>query len=172
MSNYPDYNNYSGADVWNMIGGSLNDKYGQNSLEGTQNSCAARVSHALNESGAKISNSPQHQTNRNWGGRNNRYIISASHMNSYLRSTYGAPSQTLTSASQLSDLRFSLANGQAAVVTSTYADRYVSSYLGDVWLLPAGRGLLMQLKKNIFFGCTVSCFISQCNSFMLANTEY
>ena len=147
MSNYPDYNNYSGADVWSLIGGSLNDKYGQNSPDGTQNSCAARVSYALNESGAKIPNNPQHQTNRNWGGSNNRYIISASHMNSYLRSAYGAPSQTLTSAGQLNALRGSLASGQAAIVSSnghaavvtrTYADHHVSNYLGDVSVLPIG----------------------------------
>jgi hypothetical protein len=146
MSNYPDYS-YSGKDVWKLIGGSLNDNYGENSPGGTQNSCAARVSHGLNESGAKIPNSPQHQTNKNWGGNNNRYIISASHMNSYLRSAYGAPSQTLTSSSQLSSLRSGLASGQSAivssnwhvaVVTSTYADSSVSSSLGDVWILPTG----------------------------------
>lgn len=56
-------------------------------------------------------------------------------------------SQTLTSAGQLATLRSGLSGGQvaivssqghAAVVASTYADPYVSSYLGDVWMLPGG----------------------------------
>lgn len=145
-NNYPNYNDYTGADVWNLIGGSLNDSYGENSPGGTQNSCATRVSYALNYSGGSIpSGAPG--ANRNWGDANNRYIISARQMNSYLRMTYGAPSQTLTSASQLATLRSGLSSGQvaivssqghAAVVTSTYADPYVSSYLGDVWMLPGG----------------------------------
>ena len=147
MNNYPDYNNFTGADVWDLIGGSLNDAYGQNSPDGTQNSCAARVSYALNESGATIPSSPVHQTNWNFGGTNGRYIISASHMNNYLRSTYGSPSQTLTSGAQLTSLQSSLSagqaamvssNGHAAVVTQNYSDPYVGSYLGDVWILPNG----------------------------------
>lgn len=146
MQNYPDYDNYSGSDVWKEIGGSLNDNYGENSPNGTQNSCAARVSHALNESGSKIpAGTPG--GNRNWGGNEDRYIISARQMNNYLRSNYGSPSQTLTNSTQLQSLRSNLAtgqaaivssNGHAAVVTRTYSDPYVSSFLGDVWVLPTG----------------------------------
>src|SRR5690554_420924 len=145
-NNYPNYDDFRGADAWKKIGGSLNDNYGETPSRLAANSCAARVSHALNESGAKIPKGTP-GGNRNWGGNNNRYIISASQMNSYLRKTYGAPSQTLTSSSELDSLRSGLANGQAAivssmghvgVVTSIYADVHVSSYLGDVWILPTG----------------------------------
>lgn len=147
MSNYPDYNSYTGSGVWSLIGGSLDAKYGADSPRGVQNSCAARVSYGLNEGGKPIpAGAPG--ANRNWGGDNNRYIISADQMNKYLNGAYGAPSQTLTTAEQLTQLRRGLgeggaaivsSGGHAAVVTSDYADPYVSEYLGDVWVLPGGN---------------------------------
>uniref|UniRef100_UPI00196A63D1 T6SS effector amidase Tae4 family protein n=1 Tax=Pseudidiomarina mangrovi TaxID=2487133 RepID=UPI00196A63D1 len=145
MQNYPNYGDYLSEHVWEKIGGSLNDKYGKTPTREAQNSCAARVSHGLNGSGATIPNSPKHQTNKNWNGNNQRYILDATMMNKYLRDTYGPPSQTLTSHQQFLDLKFSLPRGQAAivsaqrhigVVTSSYDDGIVPTYLGDVWLLP------------------------------------
>jgi len=147
MDSYPNYDDYSGSGVWSLIGGSLDDKYGANSPGGTEDSCAARASYGLNESGARIPpGSPG--ANRNWNGDNNRYIISAQKMNDYLRNAYGPPSQTLNSAGELANLRGGLGNGGAAivssgghvgVVTGGYADPYVGSYLGDVWILPGGN---------------------------------
>jgi hypothetical protein len=147
MSNYPDYNNYTGSGVWSLIGGSLQANYGADSPGGVQNSCAARVSYGLNASGKPIpAGTPG--ANRNWGVDNNRYIISAQQMNNYLSGAYGPPSQTLTSAAQLTTLRQGLgaggaaiisSDGHAAVVTSDYADPYVSAYLGNVWVLPGGN---------------------------------
>ena len=147
MSNYPDYNSYTGSGVWSLIGGSLEANYGANSPGGTQNSCAARVSYGLNASGKPIpAGAPG--ANRNWGGDNNRYIISAQQMNNYLSGAYGPPSQTISNASQLATLREGLgaggaaivsSGGHASVVTSDYADPYVSAYLGDVWVLPGGN---------------------------------
>ncbi|MDR3157552.1 MAG: hypothetical protein LBU11_00765 [Zoogloeaceae bacterium] len=76
------------------------------------------------------------------------YIISAEQMNKYLRKQYGDPSQTLTSESDLDALKKSLKPGQAAIVSSkghasvltdSYEDPYVRSYLGDVWVLPQGE---------------------------------
>lgn len=143
-SRYPNYNDYSGSDVWNLIGGSLNDKYGANSPGGLQNSCAVRVSYGLNRSGRPIPRGAP-GANRNYGGDNARYILSARELNSYLRSAYGAPSRTLMSTGQFNAFQQGLSAGQvaivsskghAAVVTGSYADPYVRSYLGDVWILP------------------------------------
>ncbi|MCD9030432.1 DUF6531 domain-containing protein [Luteimonas sp. Y-2-2-4F] len=147
VENYPDYHSYTGAGVWSLIGGSLESQYGVNSPEGVQNSCAARASYGLNYSGSQIPRGAP-GANMNWGGDSNRYIISARQMNLYLRSAYGEPSETLTNASQLTNLRQKLGNGGAAIVSSSghvavvtenYTDPYVSSYLGDVWVMPGGN---------------------------------
>ena len=142
---YPNYDDYSGADVWDKVGGTLNDSYGKDSPEGVQNSCATRVSHALNESGAPIPRGAP-GANRNWGGNNMRYIISAAQLNTYLKNSYGEPSQTLSSYQQVQALQSGLTNGQvaivssdghASVVTGSYSDKYV--YHGDVWVLPTNN---------------------------------
>jgi RHS repeat-associated protein len=142
--NYPNYNAYTGADAWRLIGGNLNKAYGEKSPGGTQNSCAARLSYALNRSGAPIPKGAP-GANRNDDGQ--RYIISARELNSHLKNAFGPASETLSSPSALQDLRSRLADGQvailssqghAAVVSRNYADPYASSYLGDVWILPKG----------------------------------
>lgn len=147
MSNYPDYNTYTGGDVWRLIGGTLEASYGANSSGGVQNSCAARVSYGLNASGKPIPPGAP-GANRNWNANNHRYIISARQMTSYLNGTYGPPSQTLASSAELIALRRGLGSGGAAivssgghvaVVTGSYADPYVSAFLGDVWVLPGGN---------------------------------
>ena len=139
---YPDYDTYTGSDVWRLIGGSLDATYGPDSPSGTQNSCAARASYALNRCGCPIPRGTS-GANRNWSGDNRRYIISARQMNAYLRLAYGPPARMLQDAVQLALLRHELGDGGAAivsstghvaVVTQTYADRYVSHYLGDVWI--------------------------------------
>lgn len=139
---YPNYNSYTGAATWNLIGGSLNSNYGSGSPGGTQNSCAARVSHALNLSGSPIpAGTPG--GNRNWGGSGMRYIISARQLGNYLTSSWGSPSQKVSNYSQVQNLQKSLKSGQvaivmsqghASVVTKTYTDPYVNS--GNVWVLP------------------------------------
>ncbi|WP_376707970.1 T6SS effector amidase Tae4 family protein [Kangiella sp. TOML190] len=151
MSNYPDYNDYqSSGDVWDLIGGSLNDAYGRGSENGAEDSCAARVSHALNNSGAEIPSSPAHQTNRNQGGSDGRYIISASNMNRYLRDTYGAPAMSLNGNGGAEALRASFivsrsggaaivsSSGHTAVISASHMDNYV--WTGDVWFLPTSGG--------------------------------
>ena len=147
VNQYPNYSEYTGAGVWSLIGGSLDSNYGADSPDGVQNSCAARVSYGLNNSGDPIpAGTPG--GNKNWNGDGNRYIISAKEMNSYLRSRYGSPSQTLGASSELESLRQGLGSGGAALISSTghvgvitnsYSDPYVSSYLGDVWVMPGGN---------------------------------
>lgn len=142
LHHYPDYDTYTGSDVWRLIGGSLDDTYGPDSPGGTQNSCAARASYALNRCGCAIPRGTA-GANRNWNGDDKRYILSARQMNAYLRKAYGPPARTLQDAVQLGLLRHELGHdgvaivsstGHVAVVTGTYADRYVAHYLGDVWM--------------------------------------
>jgi hypothetical protein len=151
MNQYLRYDKFDGENVWEEIGGSLNEGYGKDSPGGTQNSCAARISHGLNKSGAPIPPGAP-GANKNFGGPNNgkRYVISARQMNAYLRKRYGNPSQTLTNSSQVDTLRASLKPGQVAIASSeghaaivasdsyNYQDPYVYGYYGDVWILPSG----------------------------------
>lgn len=138
---YPNYNDFEGADVWELVDGWLNDVYGPDSPDGAQNSCATRVSYGLNGSGAPIG--PGDATNLNDG---DRYIISARELNKYLRATYGPPSQSLA-GNGVRALQGSLGEGGGAivsstghvgVVTGTYNDNYVRSFGGDVWVMPGG----------------------------------
>jgi len=78
-SNYPNYASHQTNDVWNAIGGSIGSDY-----QG-ENSCAARVSYGLNKSGASIPSNRKYQTNKNSGGTDGRYIISAAKMREYLK---------------------------------------------------------------------------------------
>ena len=147
MQIYPDYDNFRGDEAWELIGGQLNDNYGAMSKGGLQNSCAARVSYGLNYSGSDIpAGTPG--ASRNWNGDDKRYIISARKMNEHLSASYGAPTQTLTRADQVQQLQGSLGAGGAAIVSSEghvaivtpdYADPFVGSYLGEVWVMPGGN---------------------------------
>lgn len=140
------YDSYTGAQAWEKIGGNINDEYGPNSPNGTQNSCAARVSYGLNYSGKLItSNSPG--ANRNYVD-NKRYIISARKMKEHLKQVVGKPDFTLTNKEDFNKLKSALthddvfimvATGHATVVTMNYQDIYATDYLGDVWLLPTKK---------------------------------
>ncbi len=140
------YDSYTGAQAWKKIGGNIDEEYGTNGPNGTQNSCAARVSYGLNYSGKLIkSNSPG--ANRNFLD-SKRYIISARKMREYLRQIAGKPNFTLTSVDDFDKLKSALthddvfimvATEHATVVTMNYQDDYARSYLGDVWLLPTRK---------------------------------
>lgn len=137
--NYLDYDNYGATDAWNKIGGNLNKTYGPYS-----NSCAARVSYGLNYGGEPIpANVPG--GNRNYGGDNKRYIVSARQLRSYLKNRWGDPDKALSTRADLRALIDSLSpdqvavvvsQGHAAVVSKSYKDGYVDGYLGDAWILP------------------------------------
>ena len=85
---YLDYNFYDQPKVWETIGGSIKQQFGE------ENSCAARASYALNYGGAPIPFIPQFDTNLNLpsaGGDGKRYIVSASKFRCYLRYVWGSP---------------------------------------------------------------------------------
>ena len=143
-SNYPNYTSHQTNDVWNAIGGSIGSDY-----QG-ENSCAARVSYGLNKSGASIPSNRKYQTNKNSGGTDGRYIISAAKMREYLKKTWGHnPKDTITPGkdNDLAELRNKLQPGQVAIVASDryvavvtdrnskYSDPYVSRFGGDYWIL-------------------------------------
>ena len=146
---YLDYNNYSASNVWNLIGGGLNDSYGDHgTIDDIANSCAARVSRGLNYSSAKI---PKGSigANRNYDGRtpgdNLYYIIQARKLRKYLKQSWGTPNQTLTHVDQIQVLKDNLQENQYAVIVSDghagavsphYEDNYIRHYLGDMWILP------------------------------------
>ena len=147
-SNYPNYASHQTNDVWNAIGGSIGSDY-----QG-ENSCAARVSYGLNKSGASIPSNRKYQTNKNSGGTDGRYIISAAKMREYLKKTWGHnPKDTITPGkdNDLAELRNKLQPGQVAIVASDrhvavvtdrnskYSDPYVSRFGGDYWILPMGK---------------------------------
>lgn len=74
-----------------LVGGTIGEKYGP---EG--NSCAARVSAALNKAGVPIPNCPEFSTNRNYGDQSGdtppkRYILSTIQLNNYLNTRWGEP---------------------------------------------------------------------------------
>ena len=144
-SNYPNYTSHETSDVWNAIGGSIGSNY-----QG-ENSCAARVSYGLNKSGASIPSNRKYQTNKNSGGTDGRYIISAAKMRKYLKETWGHnPKDTIKPGkdNDLAELRNKLQPGQVAIVASDrhvavvtdrnskYSDPYVSAFGGDYWILP------------------------------------
>ena len=140
------YDRYTGAQSWEKIGGNINKEYGINGPNGTQNSCAARVSYGLNYAGKPIkSNAPG--SNKNFSD-NKRYIISALKMNQYLKQIAGKPDFTLTNTADFYKLKSALTHedvfimaksGHATVVTMNYQDDYALGYLGDVWLLPTKK---------------------------------
>ncbi len=64
----PDDDSYTGSDVWRLIGGSLHDTCGPDSPGGTQNSCAARASYALNRCGCAIPHRASRSSRRSMAG--------------------------------------------------------------------------------------------------------
>ena len=137
--NYLNYDSYGPADTWSKIGGNLNKTYGPYS-----NSCAARVSYGLNYGGEPIPAGVP-GGNRNYGGDNKRYIISARQLRSYLTDRWGEPDAALSTAADLTALIDSLepnqvavvvSQGHASVVSKSYKDNYIDYFLGDAWKLP------------------------------------
>lgn len=121
--------------MWDAIDGAIGSDY-----QG-QNSWAARVSYGLNQSGASIPSNRKYQTNKNSGGTDGRYIISAEKMRGYLKKTWGHnPKDTIKPGkdNDLAELRNKLQPGQVAIVASDshvavvtdsnseYSDPYVS----------------------------------------------
>ena len=149
QSVYLDYHRYPAVEVWKTIGGGLNDAYGKDgSIDATANSCATRMSHALNYAGVPI---PKGSigANRNYDGTtsgdNLYYIIQARKLRTYLHESWGAPNQTLTHPKQIDMLKQTLkanqyaiiiSDGHASAVSPEYNDNYIRHYLGDMWILP------------------------------------
>ena len=74
-----------------LVGGTIGEEYGPD-----ENSCAARVSAALNKAGVPIPNCPEFSTNRNRGDKSGdtpfkRYILSTIQLNNYLTTRWGEP---------------------------------------------------------------------------------
>lgn len=139
---YLDYDRYDYQDVWQIIDGNLGSTY-----KDEPNSCAARISCGLNYGGEPIPAGVP-GGNRNYGGDNQRYIVSAQQLRNYLEDRWGAPDAKLRNQSDLNTFRDSLVKGQAAIVMSrehaavivggsSYADPYVDTFYGDAWLLPS-----------------------------------
>ena len=143
MESYADYDNYNGPAAWAIIGGSLQEAYGYG------NSCAARLSCALNGSGHSIPYVPD-ASNRNIGGDHDgvRFIISARQLRRYVRQVWGAPDSSFTnSANPFSQLRpgqvaIILSDSHAAALqefggsaNSRYTDPHVETFGGDVYIL-------------------------------------
>ncbi|WP_277948949.1 T6SS effector amidase Tae4 family protein, partial [Pseudoalteromonas piscicida] len=139
---YLNYDDYDTAAAWETVGGSLDDGYGPYS-----NSCATRVSHGLNQSGAPIPRGAP-GANLNFGGDNGglRYILSARQLEVYLADAWGTPDFSNVTVEQLSSLRTSMAPNQVAigvspdhatVLTNSYSDKYWGlASGGSVWILP------------------------------------
>jgi len=135
---YLNYDKYRTQDVWNTVGGSLGTTYMG------ENSCATRVSYGLNYGGEPIPAGVD-GGNRNYGGDNLRYILSARELRKYLNKEWGSPTTTLNSYSDVMNFQSSLKKGETAIVssdghasvlTNSYKDPYVGGFGGDVWLLP------------------------------------
>lgn len=106
---------------------------------GWVNTCAARLTHALNEAGHGIPSGGYYDSQKR------RWMASARATRRILRTMWGAPDHTPTSEPQLDAVIDGLASGQVAVfagqghvgmLKAGYADPYVRAYLPvDVWVM-------------------------------------
>jgi hypothetical protein len=132
------YNVWSGEEmknrVWEHIGGSVGKKY----VDG--NTCAARVSWALNYGGAPISghgekNNPE-TTFKAKKGDGKNYIVWVPSLQSYLTSQWGKPDAMLSSNDAVVEFEAKLRPGEVAVfagphhsglIMKGYSDAYVKT---------------------------------------------
>ncbi|MDR0181436.1 T6SS effector amidase Tae4 family protein [Lysobacter arvi] len=149
FENYPRYKKvgqegYESSEVWELVGGPL-AKEAQGNPNYT-NSCAARVSYALNKSGAPI---PRSTPGAESGADGLYYLIRARDMNAHLHRTLGAPDTVLRTRDELNAFWSRLRPGEVAIVATTghvavlrhgYHDPYVADplYLGETWKLNCG----------------------------------
>ena len=114
FANYPNYDDYTDpAAVWDLIGGPAG-RLGTADPEFPADTCAVRVSHALNNSGSPI---PQTAPNI-WYGEGGFYIPRAADMRTYLHSAWGSPDAVLGNYGDLVRFWNGLRPGQAAIVVS------------------------------------------------------
>lgn len=138
-------------DVWKFVGGAIGK-----SFDG-ENTCATRVSYALNYGGAPIASFDQKTSFRNWSsvvfegkaGDDKNYIVGAPQMSDYFTKKMGAPDARLTTGEQGKAFEKTLTSGQCAVFAgdhhsglikdSGYSDPYVKDDPGvlpvNVWKL-------------------------------------
>jgi hypothetical protein len=143
------YNKWRGEeqrhDVWKFVGGAIGQAF-----DG-QNTCATRVSYALDYGGAPIAGFDQKTSFRNWSnivfegkaGDDKNYIVGAPQMSDYFTKKMGAPDARLTTGDEGRAFEKTLASGQCAVFAgdhhsglikdSGYSDPYVK---GDPSVLP------------------------------------
>lgn len=151
--------------VWDFLGGRLKAFRGGDT-------CAARVSYALNNGGAPITERddgwiyPNH-AHIKWGrskepGDGKKYIVSAPYLQKYLRRKWGKPDATLKTNDEAKQYAKSLASNEIAVFAgphhagiiteSSPRDPYVFSDPDvmpvSVWRLPT-RGGVLELKAPV-----------------------
>lgn len=148
------YNKFSGEEskpqVWKFIGGNV----GRDFDAKNGNTCASRVSYALNRSSFSIASgtagSFHNDPNTKYGnkGDDKHYIVRARDLRKYLAVTLGAPDATLAKEEDVTKLSAGLRSGQGALfagsghaglIMSGYSDPYILSELPvDAWKLAPG----------------------------------
>ena len=104
-------------DVWKFIGGSVGQAFHK------ENSCAARVSYALNYGGFPVPTADNVAIYLNnpgvsyegKAGDGMKYIVQAPRMEQFLQDNFGTPDATLTTVQEASDFDNSLRKGQVAI---------------------------------------------------------
>jgi len=137
-------------EVWHFIGGQVGKQFDN------QNSCAARVSYGLNNTGAAIplfsDKSFFNSSGTTFQGRigdDKAYIVGAPAMEAYLTKLMGTPDATLTTGKEVTDFATTLPADQSAVfagdhhaglIKTGYSDPYVTTsgvLPVSAWKLPA-----------------------------------
>jgi hypothetical protein len=104
-------------DVWKFIGGSVGQAFHKD------NSCAARVSYALNYGGFPVPTADNVAIYLNnpgvsyegKAGDGMKYIVRAPRMEQFLQDNFGTPDATLTTLQEANDFDNSLRKGQVAI---------------------------------------------------------
>jgi RHS repeat-associated protein len=132
--------------VWQLVGGNLGAWGATRDSNGhVQESCATRLSYALNAVGDGIPSIPNGVTWRNSDGR--RYIIRAGDMHGYLTSIWQQADGSSASNDDVRQIESQLAPGQCAifatrtspghsgVIRRGYHDPYVGGFVVDYWII-------------------------------------